>query len=259
LDLESELNHGRVHRIGAQRSGCSSAHFFREEEIATIIKLSRLFPAAGLALLVAEGARADTASPASPAVADAAASAQADDRDEAALARVNAALRDGPSNASAYLIRGNIYGTKELWDLAQENYEEALRVDPNNIIAKVNLAEMAFRQKKYDLARSDFVALETNGQIGDLAGYKVFLCDLFGAHESAAQQELQVFDSVGENASYYFGNIAWDLVHHQATAAENFMASAEQIYAPQKVELYAASLLQLGYLPLPVASASGVR
>jgi len=133
---------------------------------------------------------------------------------------------------------------------AQEDYEQALRVDPGNIIAEVNLAELKFRQKEYDLARPGFAALETNPQIGDLAGYKVFLCDLFGAHEAAARQELQAFDAVGENASYYFGNVAWDLFHHQPESARDFLASAEEIYAPKKVELYAASLLEFGYLPL---------
>ena len=175
----------------------------------------------------------------------------ADDRDETALTRVNALLHADPKNSSAYLVRGNIYGDRQLWLLAREDYEAALRIDPGNLLARANLAEMEFRQKQYDHARADFAALESVQQIRDLASYKVFLCDLFAAHDEAARLELQAFNASGENASYYFGNIAWDLVHHDPDQARGFLASAENIYEPRKVELYAASLLQLGYLPLP--------
>ena len=222
------------------------------------MKLFRLLSAAVIGIWLSPDLSAAPVDPAASAPAMVA-SAQADDRDEAALAQVNAVLRNDPANASAYLIRGNIYGTKELWDLAQEDYEQALRVDPQNPIARVNLAELNFRQKKYDLARVDFAQLESNVQIGDLAAYKVFLCDLLAAHETLAGQELHAFDAVGENASYYFGNVAWDLVHHRDAAARDFLSSAEEIYAPKKVKLYAASLMELGYLPEQDAPVVAVR
>jgi Tfp pilus assembly protein PilF len=210
------------------------------------VKLSRLlFPALlGLAINCAHarGPAIDTSFGSSFA---------ADDRDETALARANALLRADPRNVAAYLVRGNIYGDRQLCLLAREDYETALRLDPGNLLARANLAEMEFRQKQYDAARTDFAALESVQQIRDLAGYKVFLCDLFAAHNEMAHQELQAFDAVGENASYYFGNAAWDLVHHDLTQARGFLTSAQNIYEPHKVELYAASLLQLGYLPLP--------
>jgi tetratricopeptide (TPR) repeat protein len=221
------------------------------------MKLPQLFPVLAFGLFLSPPSWAGSSE--GDSAMTAMTSAEADDRVEAALARVNAVLRADPNNATAYLIRGNIYGTNELWDLAREDYEQALQVEPENPIAKVNLAELDFRQKKYDLARTSFVDLEANPQIGDLARYKVFLCDLFGAHETTAWRELEAFDGVGENASYYFGNVAWDLVHHQDGAARDFLASAEAIYAPKKVELYAASLMEAGYLPMPALSSVAVR
>jgi Tfp pilus assembly protein PilF len=194
---------------------------------------------------------ADEAAPAAlPPPQPAAGGRPAEDPAQAALDRVNAAIRLYPDNASVYIVRGNIYVEKKEWDLAQKDYEKALQIDSTNVAARVNLGEIKFRQKQYDLARSAFAALKGDKDVGDLADYTVFLCDLFGSHEAAARQELDAFNAVGENASYYFGNVAWDLVHHNAKDARDFLQSAENIYPPKKIRLYTSNLVELGYLPL---------
>ena len=55
-------------------------------------------------------------------------------------------------------------------------------------------AQIKFMQKKYDEARPGFTALTQDPNIGDLAAYKVFLCDLLAGHEDAASRELNVFN-----------------------------------------------------------------
>jgi hypothetical protein len=106
-------------------------------------------------------------------------------------------------------------------------------------------------QKQYDVARPGFVLLEKDPDMGDFASYKVFLCDLFGGHEAAARKELDVFNDVMGNPSYYFANAAWSLVHKNIEDARSWLVSASHIYPPQKNAYYAQSLRDLGYLPLP--------
>jgi tetratricopeptide (TPR) repeat protein len=168
-----------------------------------------------------------------------------------ALEKTNSIIQNNPKIPDAFILRGNIYAQQKKWGLAESDYTTALQIDPANFTAKFNLGEVKFRQKKYDSARADFAVLVNVPDDGDLAAYKVFLCDLIGGHETAAKKELDAFNIVAANPSYYFGNVAWSLVHQNTEDARRWLSSAVEIYAPRKVILYGSSLKELGYLPLP--------
>jgi tetratricopeptide (TPR) repeat protein len=170
---------------------------------------------------------------------------------EAALAKVNASIQATPKNPKAYALRAAIEVEKKLWDPATKDFQTAIQLDETNPQLKFDLVEVLFMQKKFDAARPGYVALEPDLFMGDLASYKVFLCDLFGGHEDAAARELDAFNRVGENASYYFANAAWLLYHKKREDARAWLTSAANIYSPHKIQLYATSLNDLGYLPLP--------
>jgi hypothetical protein len=163
------------------------------------------------------------------------------------LADANAALQKDSSSVVGYLRRGNIYGKKKMWDASKKDYQSALAIDSKCTIAAFNLAELDFLQAKYDVARPEFAALEQDPDFGDLAKYKVFLCDMVGGHEDSAAKELDAFNQVGSNASYYFANVAWNLYHKKDDDARSWMISAVRIYSPGKVRLYATPLVDLGY------------
>jgi len=165
----------------------------------------------------------------------------------AALDKVNAALQIEPQNPEAYYLRGNIDAAEKLWSSADGDYRTALQLNDKNPAIKFNLAEIQFMQKNFDAARPGFVALQPDPVMGDLARYKVFLCDLFGGHEEVAAKELNAFNQVGENASYYFANAAWSLYHQKPDEARGWLASAGYIYPPAKFRVYSASLIELGY------------
>ncbi len=170
-----------------------------------------------------------------------------------ALARVNAVLQADPRSLAGYVLRGAIYSQLKQWDKAQGDYEAANLINPHSPIVQFNLAEVRFVQKEYDVARPGFVMLEANDKsdIGDLATYKVFLCDLFGGHEDLAARDLESIDDVGANPSYYFSHAAWSIYHHKPEDARGWLRSANSIYSVQKNGFYASSLFETGYLPLP--------
>lgn len=169
---------------------------------------------------------------------------------DAALDKVNSVIQIAPQDPDAYALRGSIYTEKKQWDLAEKDYQTVLTIDSKNGPAKFNLAEIKFQQKQYDAARPSFVGLTKDSDLGDLASYKVFLCDLYGGHEDLAASELKAFEA-GGNASYYFGNAAWSLFHHKTEEGRVWLISAVQIFKAEKVNLYATTLKNLGYLPLP--------
>ena len=182
---------------------------------------------------------------------DPAAQLKKDKELNAELAKLNSRLKENPKDPVAYGDRGNVYAAKKSWDLAENDYRSALQINGNLAKAAFNLAEMEFAQKKYDNARPGFETLKSDPNLGDLAAYKVFLCDLYGGHDAVADKELDAFNQAGTEASYYFANIAWFLYHKKTDEARDWLDSAINIYEPYKIDLYSATLTELGYLPLP--------
>jgi len=166
------------------------------------------------------------------------------------LAQIESAIAQDPTDAENFIVRGNIYCKRKMWDAAQDSYEKALALEPNKAAIRMDLAELQFRRKQYDAARASFVLMASDKDLGDLASYMVFLCDLFGNHEDTASQELAAFNAAGERPSYYFSNVAWDLAHHDLAGARDYLDSAEHIYSQGKSNLYAVNLVEMGYLPL---------
>jgi tetratricopeptide (TPR) repeat protein len=155
---------------------------------------------------------------------------------DAALDTLNKIIGLNSQSGEALLMRGSLYAQRHQWNEANCDYDLALAIMPDNPVAEFNFAE----------------------NLGDLAAYKAFLCDLFGAHEADAAKELANFNRAGGNPSYYFANAAWDLTHDKSSDAESWLLSASRIYAnsPSKFELYTSSLKSLGYLPLHLANST---
>jgi len=159
------------------------------------------------------------------------------------------AIQLDPHTASAYELRGSIYIEEKLWDKAERDYTTADKISPD-IAYKYKLAEIKFLQKAYDNARPRFVALEGDAGLGDLAIYKVFLCDLLGGHEAASIRELSALSQADGHPSYYYCHAAWDWTHNQMADMNKLLTSARQLYGNSTYELYISSLSEaLRYHP----------
>jgi tetratricopeptide (TPR) repeat protein len=174
---------------------------------------------------------------------------------DGALTIVDEAVKNNPKSFAALTLRGMIYSQKKQWTSADADFNAALALDPTNVVVKFNLGEIRFVQKDYAGARTRFQALTTDSVMGDFAAYKVFLCDLFGGHEAQAKKELDGWDEE-TGPSYFFGQAAWDLVHKNPEEARSYLTSAQNIFPAGKNQFYAASLHDLGYLPLPPSPSS---
>lgn len=170
---------------------------------------------------------------------------------DGALLSLNKALTLNPNATGAYVLRASIFCQRHQWAQAEDDFRSAARIAPTNVVLKFNLVEIKFMQKQYDIARPGYVALEKDPDMGDFASYKVFLCDLYGGHEAAARKELDTFDDIMGNPSYYFANAAWDLYYKKVDDARDWLLSASRIYPAPKFTTYGQSLRDLGYLPIP--------
>lgn len=191
-------------------------------------------------------------------IADGVKKMNADDID-GALNSLSQALKLNPNSTGALVLRASIYCKKKQWPQAEDDFKAAAKLAPTNVALKFNVTEVKFMQGQYDAARAGFATLQkdpdvvkTQPEMADFAAYKVFLCDLFGGHQAQAKKELDVFNDIMSNPSYYFSNAAWDLVvKKDLNSARDWLLSASRIYRPEKNTYYAQSLRDLGYLPIP--------
>jgi Tfp pilus assembly protein PilF len=178
---------------------------------------------------------------------------------DGALADLSQAIQLKPDSVFAYQLRGSLYTQKKAFPQAEADFNSAYKLDPDNVVIKFNLSELKFMQKDYAQARTGFVPLQKDPDMGDFAMYKVFLCDLYGGHEDLAKSELTAINNKGDDASYYFANAAWDLYHKNIEDARTWLVSASHIYEPKKFTTYGATLRYLGYLPLPLPKDGSVQ
>ena len=66
------------------------------------------------------------------------------------------AIRLEPNDSFAFLSRGNAWGYKQEHDRAIKNYDEAIRLDPQNATAFFNRGLAGFNKKDYARAIKDF-------------------------------------------------------------------------------------------------------
>ncbi len=210
-------------------------------------------PAANAPAAKAPAAKVDAAS---QAIAEAAVKMDANDLD-GAIAKLTDAIAANPKLSGPYVFRASVYCQKKMWPEAEADFKAASAIDPTNVVIKFNLIEVKFNQKEYDKARAGYATLTGNPQMGDLAAYKVFLCDLLAGHDAVAKKERDSFDQVDSKPSYYFSNAAWALVHKDTEGARSWLVSAANIYPSAKITYYVLPLKDLGYLPIPSAS-SGI-
>jgi len=169
------------------------------------------------------------------------------------ISTLSLVIQSQPKNLNALILMGAAYSQKQDWESAEKNYQAALQLDTTNDGVRYDLADLKFKQKQFEDARTAFVPLQKykDPDIADLIAYKIFVCDLVNGHDDVAAKELDAFNQAAAKASYYFGNAAWALVHKKPEEARTWLESAASIFPQRKHLLYMSIFKDLGYLPLP--------
>ena len=168
---------------------------------------------------------ATNASPTAASLVEQATGDEAGGKLDRALSEVTTALAMDDKNTGALELRGTIYVEKKFWDLAERDFTTLNRLSPDPAY-QYKLAQIKFLQREYDDARPLFAALKDDPRLGDLASYKVFICDLFGAHEAIAARDLTTLDPAGDKPSFYYGHAIWAAAHHDQPQANRLDAQA---------------------------------
>ncbi|MCA2811461.1 MAG: tetratricopeptide repeat protein [Microcystis sp. M090S1] len=85
-----------------------------------------------------------------------------------ALDDFNKAIELNPNYALAYYNRGNLYYNQQKYELALADYSKAIEINPNFALAYNNRGGIYYNQQKYELALADFnKAIEINPNLAE--------------------------------------------------------------------------------------------
>src|SRR5436853_1169177 len=171
-----------------------------------------------------------------------------------ALKQLDAIDARQPDLAESQNLRGVIYMTQAIYDNAEAELSEALRIDPKFWNARFNLSEIPFLKKDWPQARERFQGLlssnaaELQGEATQLIQYKILLTYLLEGKENMVDSLLAKFELSPDTPAVHYANAAIALQQSKPDDAKNWMAQAEKNFSPQLNKLFAESLYEIGWL-----------
>jgi tetratricopeptide (TPR) repeat protein len=170
-------------------------------------------------------------------------------------------------------LRGAIYTKMRDFANARAHFEKAVSLDKNSFHPHFNLAELDFVEKKFPSAITAFTALvaenddmkkhalvgikedervNTERQFDStkrLIEFKLFICQLQEKNQSEADKILKNFNSYdNDSPAYYFAKAVQAFIKDKKDSAEEWVASAKNIYPATITEVYVDSLVEMGWM-----------
>lgn len=182
-----------------------------------------------------------------------------------ALQRLVDAEALAPDLFMVHNLRGAVFTKMRLFGKARESFKKAQELHPTSFHPKFNLAEIEFVEAadkgrsgdeaaakvQFASAQKMFEALiPTNPDISTrrLMEFKVVICKLKQGKTEEAEKAVKAFSYIDDEPVYYLGHAAIEFHRGDKTAAQEWIDSANRIYAPQQISIYMDSFIEVGWV-----------
>ena len=163
-----------------------------------------------------------------------------------------------PRLHQAHNLRGVIFTKLEDYETARAAFRKALEIKDGSL-ARFNLAELDFAEKKSALAEAAFSKLKADfpdlrESTVKLIDYKLFISALLQSEspgdekEKAALAALETFDPFDTSPVYYYSHAALAFHKGDEEDAREWIASAGRIYDKPTAAVYLDALHEMGWL-----------
>jgi tetratricopeptide (TPR) repeat protein len=167
---------------------------------------------------------------------------------EEALRLAAAAEEENPKKPDIPNLRGAILTGQKRYDEAAEQFNSALKLDPNFYQAKLNLAEIDLRRGKYAEAAQRYEEMQQLDPESEILQFKLILCDLLSGDIDAASARADVMKFPGNTPAYYFARAAVALKQGNKDRAQTYFENLKKYYAEEQRVYFLRSLKDLGLL-----------
>lgn len=167
---------------------------------------------------------------------------------QGALEKLELAEQIHPGIQDTWSMRGAIYAEQRAYEKAEDAFEHAEKLAPDNFWPRYNLAQLLFMQKKYAEAQGAFEKLEGDPEHRELVQYKVILLALLQGDTGKAEAVLGSMKEPSDTAAYYFAHAACEFARQNRTQGEYWVAAGIKIFGIERCYSLYDSLADLGWV-----------
>jgi len=166
----------------------------------------------------------------------------------AAMKYLDEADRAVPQTPAVLNARGAIAIEKRQFDQGAKYCIAALEKDPQFFLARFNLGEIPFMQKRYPEARALYEEVLAAQPSNELVQYRIFLTYLLDKNEASAHAALNRIRYPGDTGAYYYAHAAWEFSRGNTTEAVRWLNAGDWIFSKEKNIYLADPLADLGWI-----------
>jgi tetratricopeptide (TPR) repeat protein len=145
------------------------------------------------------------------------------------------------TKASILAEQGNLSEARAL-------YAQVLEHDPKFFLARYNLAELLFMEKKFTEAREEFESLAGDFPRSDIVKLKIFLACVLGGDPEGAARWLGQIDRTGPTACAYYARAATAFNQGDLALGKTWVLNAERDFGRGQHALLYAVLADLSWV-----------
>jgi tetratricopeptide (TPR) repeat protein len=162
-------------------------------------------------------------------------------------------------------LKGAVFTKMRMFPDARKAFHKASELHPTSFHPKFNLAEIEFveaaakaRAGQGEAAAAQFasaqkmfealIAKEAEVSTRRLMEFKVAISLLKQGKEEEAEKMVKAFSYIDDEPVYYLGHAAIEFHRGDKPAAQEWIDSANRIYAPQQITIYMDSFIEVGWV-----------
>ncbi len=160
---------------------------------------------------------------------------------------MRSALIDAPNDVDLICLRGTVAVMRDDLPQAESLFRESIQIRPKEDRFIMNLAEILYRQGKFQEAAPMYARISKRHPVRPLAQYKQILCFLLADDRATAANLTEALDLTPGDPAFLYAHAALAYYDGDAAAGRYFAESARRLYrAPSDV--FRLPLIEQGWI-----------
>ena len=160
---------------------------------------------------------------------------------------MRAALIDAPNDVDLICLRGTVAVMRDDLPQAEALFRESIQIRPKEDRFIMNMAEILYRQGKFQEAAPMYARISKRHPVRPLAQYKQILCFLLADDRATAANLTEALDLTPGDPAFLYAHAALAYYDGDTAAGRYFAESARRLYrAPSDV--FRLPLIEQGWI-----------